>query len=104
MKPLGGDHYYRRQNWILFSSTEVDLLKGFLLAVCRHLCMVQSEKECEQLAIQYKLTYVQSLREAISAIGLPSSRTAVGKALVLSMDEVSSPLSIQELYTGRTMH
>ncbi|KAI0827812.1 hypothetical protein F5Y06DRAFT_283583 [Hypoxylon sp. FL0890] len=31
---------YMRKNWLRFSSTDVDLLRGFLLAACRHLSMV----------------------------------------------------------------
>ncbi|RSM08473.1 hypothetical protein CDV31_008110 [Fusarium ambrosium] len=88
MRHLGGDYHYRKQNWILLASTEVDLLKGFLLAACRHLFIVHLEKEFGQLAIQYKLSYVRSLRETISATGPESSRMAVTKALVLAIDEI----------------
>lgn len=99
MKHLGGDYRYRKQNWILFSSTEVELLKGFLLAACRHLYIVHLEKEFGQLAIQYKLNYVRSLRETISATGPASSRMAVTKALVLGIDEVSLMLRFKEPIT-----
>ncbi|KAI8711628.1 Aldo-ket-red domain-containing protein [Fusarium sp. LHS14.1] len=100
MKHLGGDYHYRKQNWILFSSTEVELLKGFLLAACRHLYIVHLEKEFGQLAIQYKLNYVRSLRETISATGPASSRMAVTKALVLGIDEVSLMLRFKEPMKG----
>ncbi|KAM6511449.1 hypothetical protein FALCPG4_016451 [Fusarium falciforme] len=103
MKHLGGDYHYRKQNWILFASTEVELLKGFLLAACRHLYIVQSEKEFGPLAIQYKLNYVRSLRETISATGPASGRMAVTKALVLSIDEVRSMFRIQATRTSRTV-
>lgn len=94
MRHLGGDYHYRKQNWILLASTEIDLLKGFLLAACRHLFIVHLEKEFGQLAIQYKLSYVRSLRETISATGAESSRMAVTKALVLAIDEVSIMLNV----------
>ncbi|KAI8649857.1 hypothetical protein NCS56_01436500 [Fusarium sp. Ph1] len=94
MKHLGGDYHYRKQNWILFSSTEVELLKGFLLAACRHLYIVHLEKEFGPLAIQYKLNYVRSLRKTISATGPAPGRMAVTKALVLSIDETDLAMKI----------
>jgi hypothetical protein len=101
MKHLGGDYHYRKQNWILFSSTEIELLKGFLLAACRHLYIVHLEKEFGPLAIQYKLNYVRSLRETISATGPASGRMAVTKALVLSIDEVRPMFRFQATHTSR---
>ncbi|CAM1504983.1 Fc.00g106200.m01.CDS01 [Cosmosporella sp. VM-42] len=85
---LGELQAYVKANWILLSSTDMDLLKGFLLAACRHLSMVGVEKEYDEFAIQYKLRYVRNLRETISAGNLVSSRMAVTRALVLAFDEI----------------
>ncbi|KAI0138976.1 hypothetical protein F4776DRAFT_617512 [Hypoxylon sp. NC0597] len=79
---------YMRRNWIIFSSTDVDLLKGFLLASCRHLSMVHLEEEYVNIAIQYKLAYVQSLREIISTEDPSLGRIAVTRALVLAFDDI----------------
>ncbi|KAF4971405.1 hypothetical protein FZEAL_9856 [Fusarium zealandicum] len=89
LEHLGRGHRSMRDNWVLYSSTDTDLLKGFLLAACRHLSVFQSEEEYTQLALQYKLSYVQSLREVIS-MGNPSlSRVAVARAMVLVFDEIT---------------
>ncbi|OTA95549.1 hypothetical protein M434DRAFT_393611 [Hypoxylon sp. CO27-5] len=79
---------YMRRNWVFFSSTDVDLLKGFLLASCRHLSMVHSEQEYVNVAIQYKLAYVQSLREIISTEDPSLGRIAVTRAIVLAFDDI----------------
>ncbi|KAK7428597.1 hypothetical protein QQZ08_004858 [Neonectria magnoliae] len=50
--------------------------------------MVNLEKDFAQVAVQYKLSYVQSLRQTISAGSPSSNRTAVTKALVLAFDEI----------------
>lgn len=79
---------YMRKNWIFFSSTDADFLQGFLLAACRHLSMVNLDGDYAQFAIQYKLRYIQSLRQAISSDTPSSCRIAVTQALVLTLDEV----------------
>lgn len=61
---------------------------GFLLTASRHLSMGGSEITYTRLALQYKLRYVQNLRETISTATLASRRAAVTKALVLAFDEV----------------
>lgn len=83
-------HAHLRKNWLFFSSTDIHFLKGFLLAACRHLSMVYPDGDYAQLAIQYKLSYVKSLRQGISAEAEPPSGTSVTRALVLAFDEVSS--------------
>ncbi|KAF4467131.1 hypothetical protein FALBO_5989, partial [Fusarium albosuccineum] len=81
-------HAYMRTNWILLSSTDRDLLIGFLLASSRHLSLVQCEKEYSEIAIQYKLSFVKSLRDAISTGDPALSRAAITRALVLTLDEL----------------
>lgn len=83
--------HYMRDNWLLFSSTDIDFLKGFLLASCRHLSLVHFQEEYARIAIQYKLDYVQSLRKIISTEDLSLGRVAVTRALVLASDDVSPP-------------
>lgn len=92
---FGQNHDSMRGNWLLFSSTDINLLHGFLLTACRHLSLQQGEIYAVW-AIQYKLKYVQDLRESLSADDPTSRRTAVSKALVLAFDEVnknSSPMT-----------
>ncbi|KAI1410438.1 hypothetical protein F5Y13DRAFT_167771 [Hypoxylon sp. FL1857] len=79
---------YMRKNWILFSSTDIDLLRGFLLASSRHLSIVCLEEEFVKVAIQYKLAYLQSLREIVSAADPSLGRIAVSRALVLAFDDI----------------
>ncbi|KAH6880359.1 hypothetical protein B0T10DRAFT_581623 [Thelonectria olida] len=88
MTYLGGRHSYVKNNWILVSSTNIDFLRGFLLAACRDLSMMSSKTEYSELAIQYKLTYVQNLREAMLCGDQVSRQTAVTRALVLAFDEI----------------
>lgn len=89
MNHLAEYHAHMRKNWIFFSSTDVDFLQGFLLAACRHLSMVHVDRNYyAQLATQYKLRYVKSLRQSISAEAQPLSATAVTRALVLAFDEL----------------
>lgn len=88
LKNVGESSEYMRKNWIFFSSTDADFLQGFLLAACRHLSMVNLDGDYAQFAIQYKLRYIRSLREAICSDNPSSCRIAVTKALVLTLDEV----------------
>lgn len=81
-------HDYMRRNWVIFSSADIDLLKGFLLASCRHLSLVQFEEEYADIAIRYKLAYIQGLREIISTEDPSLGRIAVSKALVLAFDDL----------------
>lgn len=76
------------KNWVTYASTDLELLKGFLLTACRHLALDDSDKEYAEIAVQYKLTYVQSLQQHIAGESLAARRTAVTKALVLAMDDV----------------
>ncbi|KAH8658537.1 hypothetical protein BGZ61DRAFT_371055 [Ilyonectria robusta] len=88
LKNVGESSEYMRKNWIFLSSTDADFLQGFLLAACRHLSMVNLDGDYAQFAIQYKLRYIQSLRQAISSDNPSSCRIAVTKALVLTLDEI----------------
>ncbi|TEA15687.1 hypothetical protein C8034_v002283 [Colletotrichum sidae] len=82
------DEHYIRDNWILLGSIDVDFLNGFLLAACRHLSIVEKEKEYAGLAIEYKLRNIRGLRESILGDSLTASRSAVTRALVLACDDL----------------
>lgn len=88
LKHVGESQEYMRQNWVFLSSTDTDFLRGFLLGACRHLTKVNMDENYVQIAIQYKLGYVQSLRKDIMANNEASKRVAITKALVLTLDEV----------------
>lgn len=77
-----------RSNWVLYASTDIEFLKGFLLSGCRHLATVSPNKEFSSLTAQYKLQHLRDLQEAISEKSVESSRAAVAKALVLASDDV----------------
>lgn len=85
---MGKHNDHVRNNWVLLSSADTDFLKGFLLAACRHLSTVKSEIEYAEIAIQYKLRYIQDLRRTILSDGPSSRREAVTRALVLAFDDV----------------
>lgn len=85
---LGDENRRIRDNWVILSSTNLEILKGTLLSACRWLSIVQQETEYAELAIQYKLRLVRDLQETIGMGCLLSSRSAVSKALVLAFDEV----------------
>ena len=89
LKSLGEFQENMRQNWVIMSSTDTELLHSFLLAACRDLSITRLQKEYTEFAIEYKLRYVQKLRQTISVQDLSSSRTAVTRALVLAFDDVS---------------
>ncbi|CAI0646565.1 unnamed protein product [Colletotrichum noveboracense] len=84
---MGKHNDHVRNNWVLLSSADTDFLKGFLLAACRHLSTIKSEKEYAEIAIQYKLRYIQDLRRTILSDGPSSRREAVTRALVLAFDD-----------------
>lgn len=86
---LGGYHEHMRNNWVLMSSMDLDLLRSFLLASCRHLSRVPLHEEYAELAVQYKLRFIHDLRQVISPGDISSSRIAVTRVLVLAFDEVS---------------
>jgi hypothetical protein len=88
MDSLGEEHAYMRRNWMLLTTTDIDMLRGCLITSCRHLCMVRQETDYEPLAIQYKLEYVKTLRAMISTAAPELGRMAVARAVVLAFDEV----------------
>lgn len=79
-----------KANWVLMASTEVELLHGFLLTASRHLSNTSPNPVFSELAIQYKLRHVQSLRQSMLAGDAQAGRVAVTKALVLATDDVSA--------------
>ncbi|KAK4039723.1 NADP-dependent oxidoreductase domain-containing protein [Parachaetomium inaequale] len=86
---LGDVNRRVRDNWVILSSTNVEMLRGSLLSACRWLSIVHQQPEYAELAIQYKLRLVRDLQETIG-VGTPSSRrSAVSKALVLAFDEIT---------------
>ncbi|KAM0270257.1 hypothetical protein ACHAQH_009498, partial [Verticillium albo-atrum] len=77
-----------KENWAMFSTTDIDLLKGCLLAACRHLSLVHQESEYEDFALQYKLNILASMRSTTWKGDMAASRSAVTKAMVLAFDEM----------------
>ncbi|KAI1141735.1 hypothetical protein F5Y05DRAFT_373635 [Hypoxylon sp. FL0543] len=105
MQQFADYNNYMRKNWLRYSSADVDLLRGFLLASCRHLSIVHSEGDYIKLAIQYKLEYVQSLRETISTTDPFLGRLAVTRALVLAFDEIMlGDLSMASRHVWGALH
>ena len=88
MMQLHDQAYAIWSNWIMIASTEVDMLRGFLLTACRHISQSSSDQGFAELAIQYKLNHVHDLQRALLAKGAVAGRTAVTKALVLATDDV----------------
>ncbi|KAI0161871.1 NADP-dependent oxidoreductase domain-containing protein [Hypoxylon sp. FL1284] len=88
MRHIAEYHDYMKSNWILFSSVDVDLLKGFLLASCRHLSLIQMDGDYNEIATRYKLSYIQNLRRIIASEDPSLHRLAVSRALVLAFDDV----------------
>jgi hypothetical protein len=88
-------------SWVPFALSDACLLKTLFLTACRHLCRVSQQQERQsfsQLAIQYKLDCVQSVRTAISAETAPYSHAVVGAVVMLAYDEASKP------FKGRLQH
>ncbi|KAH7303641.1 hypothetical protein B0I35DRAFT_446351 [Stachybotrys elegans] len=81
-----GKFYF--SHWISLSSAETELLRGFLLASCRHLAIVQSRPDYVQLATEYKLKYIQGLRNILFIDDSRLKGIAVTRAIVLINDEI----------------
>jgi hypothetical protein len=80
------------REWVRLTLTNAGSLNGVFLAACRHLLKSQPQYQQQyymQLAIQYKLSCVRALREAIffemSSL-ISDSTIAIG--LLLAYDEV----------------
>lgn len=81
--------------WVPLALTDEGLVNALLLAACRHLtghCQQWQQQQFIQLAAQFKLASVRSLREAISAEVFFSDATVI-KAVMLAYDEVSTGYS-----------
>ncbi|CVK86395.1 uncharacterized protein FMAN_06326 [Fusarium mangiferae] len=90
---------YLRKNWIIISSHDTEFIRGFLLAASRHLSMVESNIEFEEIAIRYKLEHLAKLRKDVAMQPMSISPRSVSSALVLSFDEVSLPIHICVRYS-----
>jgi hypothetical protein len=75
-------------NWIILSSHETDLLKGFLLASSRHLYMVHLQPEYHEIATAYKLQYIRGLQKILPIDDPAVKRLAITRTIVLMLDEV----------------
>ncbi|KAF4953302.1 hypothetical protein FGADI_6068 [Fusarium gaditjirri] len=80
-------HDYVRKNWVIISSYDAEFIRGFLLAASRHLSMVESRVEFEEIAIRYKLEHLAKLRKDVAMQPMSISPRSVSSALVLSFDE-----------------
>lgn len=78
------------REWVRLTLTNAGSLNGIFLAACRHLWMQCRQQYYMQLAMQYKLSCVQTLRKTIYAETsscINDSTIAIG--LFLAYDEVS---------------
>ena len=94
IRRLGEKHAYVRNNWLLLSATDTDLLNGALLSACRHISIFSTPEqaaEFTQFANQYKLKFVRQLQESIASGHQASRVRAVTRALVLAFDDVRRP-------------
>jgi hypothetical protein len=85
-------HYqqYLRNNWIIISSYDAEFIRGFLLAASRHLSLVESKTQFEEIAIRYKLEHLAKLRKDVAMQPMSINSRSISSALVLSFDEVRS--------------
>lgn len=80
------------REWVRLTLTNFGSLNGVFLAACRHLLQTQPQYRQQyyiQLAIQYKLSSVRALREAIlfeTSSLISDSTVAIG--ILLAYDEV----------------
>jgi hypothetical protein len=81
------------RSWVPFALSDASLLKTLFLTACRHLCHISPQwnrQALNQLAVQYKVDCVQSVRNAISVQTRPPySQAIVGTVLMLAYDEAS---------------
>lgn len=86
--------------WMFFNASDPMMLRGFLLVACRHLSLVGLQDEYTQLAMRYKLYYLQTLRGYILSNDISVRRKAVAITTVLALDEVSCQSALyQKVYT-----
>jgi hypothetical protein len=80
------------REWVRLTLTNTGSLSAVFLAACRHLLKTQKQQQQQyymQLAIQYKLSCVRALREAIffeKSLLISDSTVALG--ILLAYDEV----------------
>lgn len=82
------------RDWLLYASTDIDILKTALLTACRHRSAFNSDTEYELRATQYKIKQVQAIRKGITEDSTPARRTAITRAIMLALDEVTSPMAV----------
>ncbi|WZH45440.1 uncharacterized protein QYS62_006499 [Fusarium acuminatum] len=75
--------------WMFFNASDPIILRGFLLVSCRHLSLVGLQDEYTQLAMRYKLYYLQTLRGYILSDDISVRRKAVAITTVLALDEMA---------------
>ena len=80
------------REWVRLTLTNVGSLSGVFLSACRHLLETQQEYQQQyftQLAIQYKLSCVRALREAmLCETSSLISDSSVAINIMLAYDEV----------------
>ncbi|OBS24715.1 hypothetical protein FPOA_05255 [Fusarium poae] len=77
-----------RSHWMSFVASDPIILRGFLLAACRHLSLVELQDNFADMAIRYKLCYLRGVQESMFINESSSRREAVSMTIVLSFDEV----------------
>lgn len=81
-----------KSHWLPLAFSDVGLLCGLLLAACRHLLIAGPavNKEYAGMALLYKGECIKSTNQAVVTEGTSVSDATIGKALIMSSDEVRS--------------
>lgn len=81
-----------KSHWLPLVFSDVGLLCGLLLAACRHLLIAGPavNKQYAGMALIYKGECIKSTNEAVVTEGTSVSDATIGKALIMSSDEVRS--------------
>ncbi|KAL5609612.1 hypothetical protein FOVSG1_004293 [Fusarium oxysporum f. sp. vasinfectum] len=95
------DHYIKIVMPYLSAHCPIARSLGFLLAASRHLSMVESNIEFEEIAIRYKLEHLAKLRKDVSMQPMSINPRSVSSALVLSFDEMllgNIPMALRHIH------
>ncbi|GAB1311917.1 hypothetical protein MFIFM68171_02127 [Madurella fahalii] len=89
---LGDNKTQMLREWVGLAITDDTLMiAAILLSTCRYILQVQpGNLIIEQLALEYKQTCLQTLRQEMNNTSTPVSIMTVAKALALAVDEVTA--------------
>ena len=88
-----------RKDWVGLALADAGLLNGILLATCRHLETCYRSNKYAELATQYKLACLRTVREAVSHSATQDA--TIASAMSLAFDEVSHSQYCESLRTYR---